>query len=431
LKELRKYYNFRKYYICLLFSVNCFGGEFVRIYLDPIASLFACLFGCTADEFEKEGMVGMDGLLRQIRRSFYDSSFDTRLPFSETVVKYLIVHKKLKIGNKDYSVDLRQLIPLYEKIFERKLKLLRRKRLEITKSYSQCHIDIWLPKIMKFYGSDLSLARELPFNVFLFPLFSSDRGFSFPVGNRLLFLQALPESGDTHAGIITHEICHVFYKTMSSEQKQMFQNFFKKEKSNSAQLAKHYLDESLATSIGNRFVVNDANKKYSRGAYNEEYIDKYSEVLLALVAEYLTEGKTIDKLFLKKAVQIFEQTFPNASSDYNMLFFAPKIFSNFSESDVVEQILSVFFSTEIQVFTLDRINSTTKNEYETIKLVIVKNSTNIPGVTLKKQPDTLCVKKNKDKIFVVIQTDELEKIKKALRFLKNQKVLRFSFLYQL
>ena len=38
-----------------------------------------------------------------------------------------------------------------------------------------------------------------------------------------------------------------------------------------------------------------------------------------MVASYIEEGKVIDKEFTDKAIKLFEQTFPEAMYDYNIL----------------------------------------------------------------------------------------------------------------
>lgn len=183
----------------------------------------------------------------------------------------------------------------------------------------------------------------------------------------------------------------------------MFYSFFAKKKSISAQMAKQYLDEALVTSIGNHFVVNLIGYN-DKNSFSELYINKYSEVLLTLIREYLLKNKKMDSPFLERAVQIFERTFLYAPHTYDPLIFSAPIFSDFSEFEIAEQISSFFYTGKTGFFTVSKdILSLIQKSYGPLVFVfIIKNSKYIPGITLPHQKDYLFIAKNKEQLFINI-----------------------------
>jgi hypothetical protein len=152
--------------------------------------------------------------------------------------------------------------------------------------------------------------------------------------------------------------------------------------------------------------------------------------LFPLVEDYLNNAKQIDENFMKKAIKIFEQTFPGAVYDYEALFFDCIAFSDFEKNNLVKCFWNTFGSISgLRTIPISKFNTARHNAYQPFELLILNNKQHIPGITLECQTDSLYV--NKGKKCIVIKTDKIENVSKALEFLKRQKYLTKSFLYKL
>lgn len=409
----------------------CFGKNVIDIHLNPQISLFACLFGGQNTGLDQDFLRQVRHLSKEIRERIYYTSDNTLLPKWDSVIEKIICCKELKTDNRNYSKEFFALVPAYQKVWKHNIRNLQSIENKVLKDYKKYTINRWLFRIKNFYDTPFNKKNPPFFDVFLFPCLD-ERAIAFPIGSHTLCLQELPKhNGIQHIGVIVHEVCHIFYEQKSQHQNKMFKKFFTRHHSAFSELAENYLDEALATCIGNRFIVGLAGRPSKEGAYDEWYINTYSEKLLPLVKEYLCAHKVLDCVFLEKAIEIFKKTFPQAPSDYKMLFFAPEIFSDFSENDIIKKVLSVFFSTRIHVYPVCTGGSSKIFNEKFANFFIVKNSHNIPGITLKNTSDTLYIKKKNDRLFIIIQTNSLEKVEKALVFLKKQGEFSKTLLYKL
>lgn len=425
---MRYYKQIKFFFSFLYFSTTSFCSPLIKVGYSLNAEFFANLFLFEMNDLEKVMDTEALSLARKIRQAFLDFGIDTRLSSAEEIITPLIRKQILKIGNLDLSQDFIKNLSNYEKTAEKNSKEIQKKIRKLPKIYEKCNVGKWLYPIKVFYNSVYQLHKAAPFEVFLFSFLKNDFALAFPIGHKYIFLQAFPEDIVIYLGIIVHEICHIFFETRSEAQQRMMDTFFVQHKSPFAILVKQYFDEAIATCIGNRLIVNQISVEYSQNAYCDQYINKYSEALLPLVTEYLRQGKSIDENFLEISIKIFEQTFPKALCAYDALFFDVLIFSNLKKIDIEEQFKKIFSISNINIFTIEEINK--KNDKNSVfSIFILKNTQHIPHVTLNNQPDSLYV--NKRENCIVIQTDCLENIEKALRFLKAQKYFEKTFLYKL
>jgi hypothetical protein len=409
-------------------------GEYFAIQANPTVALLVGLFLFDVDDLEAEGVKNAKFLSKQVHTALTTLALEQKDPAKETaLIQSMIRDGSFKIGNSDFSDDFKKALTDYIPIWKKHSKAMVNKAEKIPTAYKRCNVDYWLPRIKTFFGSGLSPCSEEPFEIFLFPILKNNYGFSLPP--RFIFIQMAPYDEVVHVGIIIHECCHLFYKAMQGGQRQLIEEFFKRNNSVYAILAKNYLDEALATCIGNRLIVNQVNTEYSEKSYDNKYIEKYSEVLLSLVKEYLENNRTMDESFLKKAVHLFEQTFPDSPNDYEALLFSASIFSDYpndslAESGLAELMQNTFSCGEIQVFPLEKRNSKPP-VLRSADIFLLKNFTDINGITLNKCKDYLHVKKANGKVRIVIQTDSTEKAAKAIAFLKEQGYFKCGFLYNL
>ena len=435
MRELKKIYKIRTVLYLALLLLQFFENSLacIRVHTHPLAAVFAMVYS----PFEKESLekycltIAFD-VRKKLHSAYKRYSLDQlqTLHLCEPIVRHFLLENVLKIGDVDLSEDFNKVTVDYQKIWKQNISVLKKKKAQIKSAISRYNIEDWLHKIKKFYGSTLSIESTACFDVFLLPVLNRNVATSFPIGNRLFLHQTHKGQAVTDdVGVIVHEICHSFFSTQSVAPKQVLRKFFEKHKSPYARLVKNYLNEALATAIGNRFIEKQITGKSIKDAYCEEYIDKYSEVLLPLIEEYLRQNKQMDENFLESAVKIFEKTFPNAIRNYDALFFDLVVFSNFQELDLVEIFRDVFWLTSFESLPVKTFGRTSRDIKQLFSIFILNNTQHIPGITLNNQPDSLYV--NKEKNFIVIQTDCLKNIGKALQILKAQKYFTRSFLCKL
>ena len=400
----------------------------INVHVNSRAALFAAFFSRGERETRQLEEYGVDGALElqkkylsaviacSLTKDFLKASF-------ETIVRYWVSAGIFKIGEFDLSSDFQKAENDYKKIWKKKKPALIRQKKRILQCWQNAKLDVWLPRIRNFYGSNFQIER--PIDIFLAPMLGS----KIRTGSllwSLVFLQTSDKANATDdVGIIVHELCHHLFMTMSDYSRKVFNSFC--DKSLYAFLACNYLDEAIATAIGNRFIEKQIRGKISQEAYANEYIDKYSMALFPIVEEYINETKQIDESFMKRAIEIFAQTFPDAVRDYEKLFFDFSVFSDFKRSDLFRCFMGTFPVFGMRIIPVNEVKTT--DTHQPFSLFILNNTQHIPGITLNNQPDSLYV--NKEKNFIVIQTDCLKNIGKALQILKSQKYFTRSFLCKL
>jgi hypothetical protein len=421
---------------CAVLFCHTSWGRFFVSQIDPRIGLLASLFLFDANEVKKLGVKNAAFLAQQLRFMLAElGKLEQSTIDHSKIFQSLISEGHLIVDKKDFSAILQQAFVDYSLFWKKNYKSVEWGNENIPKAHKRCNIDSLLPQIKVFFDSELLLDDSEPFEVFLFPVIQKHYGFSLEP--KYIFVQPVPYDGVANLGVVIHEVCHLFYKAMNPSRKKMIETFFKNHRSPYAQLVMGYLDEALATGIGNRFVVSQASTPPKRGAYDNPYIDKFSEVLLDLIVDYLQNNRKMDNAFLEESIRFFESTFPNSLENYAAILFTTTIFSDRSEQELLdlgllEKFKNIFDCGEVQFASvLEKEKGWNQAQKLSGRIFLLKNSTSIKGITLPGQSDTLYVQKDKQGVLIVIQTDDFSKAEKALLFLKKQEQFRASFLYNL
>ena len=182
-------------------------------------------------------------------------------------------------------------------------------------------LNVLFETFKSFYGS--SWDKSIPFNLTIYPV----------LGNRGQ-TTATPHANSLEMGILTqeddnftllsvgmHEMCHVLYDEQPLKMQEMVDDAFSDSTSIYSQFTYHYIDEALATAIGNGYVYKKLTAELDTNEwYNDTYIDKYAKAIYPLVENYLDSNKQLDRTFIYRAINIFKQTFPNAIYEYEPNF---------------------------------------------------------------------------------------------------------------
>ena len=121
-------------------------------------------------------------------------------------------------------------------------------------------------------------------------------------------------------GVLFHEMCHSLYDAQSSVFQQQLADWFYKNPSPFGVVAYGWLNEALATAIGNGWAYERAKGGNDKGEwYHQEKVDSFGRALHPKVVEYLNAKKPIDETFVTFAVKAFAEKFPQALLEFESL----------------------------------------------------------------------------------------------------------------
>ena len=244
--------------------------------------------------------------------------------------------------------------------------------------YKEQITDLYL-SISQFYNT--SWSTTIPFKIMLYPI-PLKYGFTsaIPMGNALIcnFLSHNENDYKVRLGIVIHEMCHILYKEQNSDFQKQIDQWFTNSASPYASLAYSFINEGLATVLGNGWAYKQIHKTLdSREWYDNKHIDGFAHALYPLTEQYLTEGKSIDENFVNKAIELFAETFPKATVETAILMNSIQLFANTEEKSKINEILNNihnYFNIRSMWFSSPTLSIDSKDvfdEEETTKLFII------------------------------------------------------------
>jgi hypothetical protein len=180
--------------------------------------------------------------------------------------------------------------------------------------------ELFFKTLNHFYNSNWR--NDVPFIVTLYPIPGEKGGISATPHANSLCVGSLTDSKDYEKklSVVLHEIGHVLFDEQSKEFQQDLDKFFNDNKSPYKKYAYSFLDEGLATALGNGYVYKELNGTLDNSSwYNNDYIDGYAKALLPMIEDYINKKQKIDRLFVEKAIDLFAEKFPKSIYDYNIL----------------------------------------------------------------------------------------------------------------
>ena len=236
-----------------------------------------------------------------------------------------------------------------------------------------------------------------------------------------------------------HEMSHVLFEEQSLQLQQQLDSVFTDSITPYTKFAYHYIDEALATALGNGYAYKKlAGETDSAEWYSDVYINAYAKALYPLVEHYVDNKQQIDKEFILKAIVVFKQTFPNALYDYEPLLMTIDVYFEDDVANEINEMESVLHSvfriyssnTSIPIGdkeSLDNIKQSKgtqviiihKNQLQNlVKLkLIFKNLATLPP---NKNMLISFLDKNKRAVIIVLAENK-EKAKEAIKLLKTIK----------
>jgi hypothetical protein len=294
-------------------------------------------------------------------------------------------------------------------------------------------------KFKTFYGS--SWDKSIPFNLAIYPIIGrSGQTTATPHAN-CLEMGVLTHEEDVFdiLSIGMHEMSHVLFEEQSLVLQQQIDSLFTDSITPYSKFAYHYIDEALATALGNGYAYKElAGEIDSAEWYSDFYINAYAKAIYPLTEQYINEKKQIDKSFVLKAIALFKQTFPNALYDYEPLLMTADIYF---EDDVTKELDEIEFTlhntfriyhSNTSIPISDKISlDNLKTSKETQIIIIHKNqSQNLAKLkVLFKNLGALPPNKNMlvsfldktNRPVIIIVAESKEKAKEAIKLLRTQK----------
>lgn len=305
-------------------------------------------------------------------------------------------------------------------------------------------------KISQFYNT--SWNTNIPFKIMLYPIpLTNGSTTAIPKGNALIcgFLSHNEDESEYLLGIIIHEMCHILFKEQNIDFQFQIDKWFANSSSIYAPLAYSFINEGLATVLGNGWAYKQIHKSLDQKEwYNNKHIDGFAHSLFPLVEQYLNEEKSIDQDFINKSIALFKQKFPKAPVETAILMNSLQVFANTEQEDEVHDITnnihnyfnirSMWFSNPIhsaeskETFNTNRttklfvIDSDNKN-------TIIKLQESFPNLKIQTPLNTIDILKDEksESTLVIINMDGLARLNGAYKVLSNIMYLENGMNYEI
>lgn len=252
------------------------------------------------------------------------------------------------LPNDDYlklKEIFRQAEPYYDAFMYTKQEDAIRKKAGELNAYAPA-LNRMFDQFKTFYGS--SWDKSVPFNLTIYPIFGNRGETTATPHANSLEMGFLLEHKDTYdmLAVGMHEMCHVLFEEQPLALQQSIDSAFTASKDPYAAFAYRYIDEALATAIGNGYAYQNLSTKMDTGSwYADYYIDHYAKALYPLVKESLDTHKPMDKDFVVKAIAIFKQTFPNALYDMDALMMQSDAYFEDDPETIIDPMINALHTT--------------------------------------------------------------------------------------
>lgn len=223
-----------------------------------------------------------------------------------------------------YFSALKDLDPVYEELFWRKSShTLYRMQSHLENIARKVRLTEMFQKTEKFYEASWPL--DTPFIIGLYPILHLDNydqnaTTSQSLGNieehGVMIGAKGKDKGDF--GVVFHELCHSVYGAQSPATMAKWETYFSASKSPYRLYTAIWLNETLATVLGNGWAYHRENKVLEKDNwYNHPIINKFAQALYPKTLEYLDAGKSLDQDFADHMIAKFAELFPDSIYDYS------------------------------------------------------------------------------------------------------------------
>ncbi len=246
---------------------------------------------------------------------------------------------------------LKEIEPIFNDVIWNKSRVeLERAREHLQNSISDKKISEAFSKIVKFYSA--VWPKDHNFTVGVYPILflenfrnSTTSQSLGPIEEHGIALDLrkpkLPDSGDI--GVIYHEISHSIYAAQDKATMLSWKTFFDPRRGPYALQAHLWLNEALATAIGNGWIEEKLSGRLATQEwYNHPIIDKFSKAIYPDVKAYLENGRSLDQDLANRIIEAFQRNFPQSNRDLTAILNKVLIVADATMSDSSPTLLAEF-----------------------------------------------------------------------------------------
>ncbi len=316
-------------------------------------------------------------------------------------------------------------------------------------NYKEQINDLYL-RIGKFYNT--SWNTSIPFKIMLYPIpLKNGNTTAIPKGNALIcgFLSHNENDYKARLGIVIHEMCHILYREQTADFQHQMDQWFTNSNSPYASLAYSFINEGLATVLGNGWAYKQIHKSLdSKEWYNNKHIDGFAHSLFPLVEQYLNNKKSIDQDFVNESIELFKQTFPKATKETDILMNSLQLFANTEEEIEINKIannIHNYFNIRSMSFSTPILSIESKERFDKMELtklfVIDSDNTNtiiglqesFPNLKIQTPLNSIDILKDEKSksTLIIMNVDGLTKLNDAYKTLSNIVYLENGMNYEI
>ena len=206
---------------------------------------------------------------------------------------------------------LKQFTPVYETVIYEPCKSKFEEQLHgIFNLIKSSKIDYYFTEVLQFYNSSWDVS--IPFVFCFYPLPNS-RGFTATAVNNVA-ISAIADSLDNYRALLSvmlHEVSHVLYDERALSLWNQMEEWFDSNPSKVSRYANSLFNEAMATAVANGYLAAQLNGREdtTRNWYGVKYISMMAKTAYPLVKEYITTRKSMDRDFVNRYIQLFEERF--------------------------------------------------------------------------------------------------------------------------
>lgn len=209
---------------------------------------------------------------------------------------------------------LEAIAPIYDELVwkpsESKLKDRTKKILE---TWEKAQLSDLLAKTISFYRS--TWPKDFEMTIYAMPIPAVKGHTRATVIQDSIILESLLDSPDVAGltGVLFHEICHAAYESETAEDQHQLVKWFEESASPLKNYAEELLNEGLATAIGNGMAFQAiTGKEDSEDWYSVREINEGAKAAYSFIRSYILASKPMDADFVKKWIESYQKTFPDA-----------------------------------------------------------------------------------------------------------------------
>ena len=291
------------------------------------------------------------------------SAFATSLPDFQ--------NRMLGMLRNEEQEKLMQVLNFFEPIHEKLLWTPYHQELEkavalYTKKSKQWKLDEMFEKASQFYNAKWPSNQK--FRISLFPIPPKSRGSVASSYGAFESVGIIIGEKDIEGrfGVVFHELCHSLYDAESVEFQKQLSKWFQVNKSPFSRPANAWLNEALATVLGNGWAYYKMTGELDKTSwYNDPTIEGFSKALYPEVVKSLEADQSIDQKFVDITIQTFQKTFPQYLKDFGSLLSSVSIFTDGSFGTTVP------FSKQLRgMYRIQSMNSSSPiNHEESVKIL--------------------------------------------------------------